>query len=407
MVLFYSTQLGSGGLIIKPEPGQKDYGYTYSEDKTVIMEETVKKLAREYALNHYGTYPFAFYKEVILNKTKQSKIGDILAEITGLDKEKLDSYLTDYYSVDIVDSNSITTSSDSSSQKEEIVVPQTASANELSITTASGLTYEHFLQLITKVDKLLGGGSKYAEGKVQTNAYIPMTYEQALEEYNIIVEKDHVSGVYARVFCDYMGILLAILPVFIAVTRGLRDKRARACEIIYSRKAASYQIVLSRYLAMVVMLLIPVIVLSSLLFIDCIYFGAKAGVSIDYFAFAKYIGGWLLPTIMITTSVGVLLTELTDTAIAILVQGFWWFISLMTSNLVGNCGWNLMPRHNDLGRYSIFRDNFNQLIINRIAYAVVAILILFATIAVYEMKRKGRLNLHGTIFTNRKNKSKA
>ena len=40
-------------------------------------------------------------------------------------------------------------------------------------------------------------------------------------------------------------------------------------------------------------------------------------------AFVKYVFGWQLPTIMTVTGVGMFLTELTDTAAAVLVQGAW------------------------------------------------------------------------------------
>lgn len=53
--------------------------------------------------------------------------------------------------------------------------------------------------------------------------------------------------------------------------------------------------------------------------------------------------------VMAVISVGILCTELTETALAVLIQTAWWFISLMTggtSMYGGNYGWNLIPRHN-------------------------------------------------------------
>lgn len=240
-----------------------------------------------------------------------------------------------------------------------------------------------------------------------SNAAVPMTYEVALEEYNDVLEKDHLSAAYARLFCDYMGIMLAILPVFIAVTRGLRDRRARAGEVIYSRSASSFHIITTRYLAMIIMILLPVILISFIPALECLYYGTSIGIAIDHFAFIKYILGWLLPSIMIATSVGVFLTELTDTAIAIVVQGLWWFISLFMGlmNMMGGYGRNLMPRHNTVGNYSIFKENIEILIANRITYASVAVLLIIASVIVYDLKRWGKLNIHGTIFSNRNSKS--
>lgn len=370
IVLFYTTQLGNLPMVNKPEPGQKSYGYYNSEDKTVIMNSTVIGLSREYANNFYVTYPIGFYKKVVLSEEKQSRMGDILSEATGRNKEEFKS------------------------------VPDNLSAS-------AALTYDQFTKLMTKADKLLGGGSDYAKAKLKNNARVPMTYEQALKEYDNTIKKDRYTGAYARYFSDYMGIILALLPVFIAVTRSLRDRRARASEVIYSREASSSCIILSRYIAIVVMLLLPIILLSLSVGTECIYFGRKAGISVDYLAFIKYILGWLLPTILFTTSAGVFLTELTDSAIAIIVQGIWWIISIFMgmTGLVGNYGWNLVPRHNTIGDYQIFHDGFGVLAANRIVYTLAALALAFGSVAIYDRKRKGRLVIRGKISANRKNKS--
>ena len=88
------------------------------------------------------------------------------------------------------------------------------------------LTYERFGELMDEADKILGGGSDYGKEERENSAREPMTYEEALEEYEVLTEKDRLTGGYARLFSDYMVIFLGILPVFLAVTRGLRDRRA-------------------------------------------------------------------------------------------------------------------------------------------------------------------------------------
>lgn len=369
ILLFYTTQMGNVEMISKPQPGQKSYGYTYSEDKSVIMNETANLLKQEYIMNQYGTYPIGFYKKVVLSKENQTKIEDILTEITGEDAEKL-------------------------------------AASSKKVSVVKTMTYGHFTKLMTKVDQLLGGGSSYAEKLLKNNAYVPRTYKQALREYNSTVENDHYTGAYARYFCDYMGIVLAILPVFLAVTRGLRDKRAKANEIIYARNASSRNIVLSRYFAMVAMLILPIILLSFLMGTQCIYYASKAGISVDYTAFIQYTLGWLLPTVMVTLALGLFFTELTDTPIAIIIQVLWWIISLFGGmvNMVGNYGFNLIPRHNTIGEYQKFQDGFITLLANRITYTILALILAIGTVIVYDLKRKGRLNIHGKIFANRKSK---
>ncbi len=413
MLLIYTTQLGSEN-VSKPIPGQESYGFAASEDESVIMNMSLANLTREYLYNNYSTYPIGFIKKVVLSKEKQREIGDIITEVTGMERDQLDDWLKESYSdkywVDSSgngDSYSISANGEVVAKEGDAQEPNTNTtgtdgSDELQLKVLPDVTYEHFTELMTKADKLLGGGSSYARDELQSNAYVPKTYEQALQDYNDIIEKDHLTGAYARIFCDYLGITLAILPVFLAVTRGLRDRRAKAAEIIGSRRASSFHIVISRYLAMVTMLLLPVLLLSSFMGIACIITGVRQGIAVDYLAFPKYILVWLLPTIMITTSVGMLLTELTDTALAIIVQGFWWYISAFTGNLSGNCGWNLLPRHNTVGEYDLFMENIRQFTLNRMVYTLIAILLLFISIWLYESKRRGRLDIRGKIFPHRR-----
>ena len=411
IIFMYTTQIGSEGVIRKPQPGQKDYGFTISEDKTVIMNQTLITLSREYYSNNYSTYPFAFLKKVTLNDAKQAQIGGILAKAAGMEKKELDERLKAYFAVTYLNTNTNNVTDESQKIKSETTdqkgITDKKKPSVILPAVSEEITYHYFTKLMTKADKLLGGGSSYAKDKLQGNAYVPMTYEQAMAEYNDIIKNDHLSGAYARLFCDYIGIVLAILPVFLIVTRCLRDRRAKANEIIYSRRASSVQIMISRYLATVIMLLIPIILLACFQTVECIYVGKKEGIAIDYLAYFKYIGGWILPTILIVTSIGAFFTELTDSAIAIIIQGLWWIVSVMSGKLMGNSGWNLIPRFNTLGKYQIFRENFNQLVINRISYTIAAIVVLLMTIYIYELKRKGMVNIRGKIFSNRKIKSEA
>ena len=86
-----------------------------------------------------------------------------------------------------------------------------------------------------------------------------MTYEQAMEEYKALCSKDRITGATARLFCDYAGIILSVLPVFLGVTRCLRDKRAQVSQVIFSHRACALVIIASRYLANVCMAFLPVV----------------------------------------------------------------------------------------------------------------------------------------------------
>ena len=351
------------------------------------MSATLGMLAGEYAEGRYTTYPIGFVKSVTLGKEEEAKVGEILKEATGLDKEEIEEKIDEFYE----NSGGIITS-------RPVLEP------------SESLSYGRFEEIMQEVDDMLGGGSSYALDSLGDNGSEPKTYEDAVKEYEELVQKDGYTGGYARLFSDYMVIILGILPVFLAVTRELRDRRANMQELIYVRRSSSMTIIASRYLSMVVMILIPVFALSIQPLAGCVTYAKTAGISVDYLAFAKYIAGWLLPTVMVVTALGILLTELTDTALAVLVQGAWWFVSIFMGAKTmngGRYGWNLIPRHNTILNYSGYQEGFSQLLTNRILYASLAVIAVSVTAWIYSQKRKGRMNIRGKISANRKSQSNA
>lgn len=387
MVLFFASQMGQMDMEKAPEKGLEDYGVKPSKDKNIIMSATLGMLAGEYAEGRYTTYPIGFVKSVTLGKEEEAKVGEILKEATGLDKEEIEEKIDEFYE----NSGGIITS-------RPVLDP------------LESLSYGRFEEIMQEVDDMLGGGSSYALDSLGDNGSEPKTYEDAVKEYEELVQKDGYTGGYARLFSDYMVIILGILPVFLAVTRELRDRRANMQELIYVRRSSSMTIIASRYLSMVVMILIPVFALSIQPLASCVTYAKTAGISVDYLAFAKYIAGWLLPTVMVVTALGMLLTELTDTALAVLVQGAWWFVSIFMGAKTmdgGRYGWNLIPRHNTILNYSGYQEGFSQLLTNRILYASLAVIAVSVTAWIYSQKRKGRMNIRGKISANRKSQSNA
>lgn len=387
MVLFFASQMGQMDMEKAPEKGLENYGVKPSKDKNIIMSATLGMLAGEYAEGRYTTYPIGFVKSVTLGKEEEAKVGEILKEATGLDKEEIEEKIDEFYE----NSGGIITS-------RPVLEP------------LESLSYGRFEEIMQEVDDMLGGGSSYALDSLGDNGSEPKTYEDAVKEYEELVQKDGYTGGYARLFSDYMVIILGILPVFLAVTRELRDRRANMQELIYVRRSSSMTIIASRYLSMVVMILIPVFALSIQPLASCVTYAKTAGISVDYLAFAKYIAGWLLPTVMVVTALGMLLTELTDTALAVLVQGAWWFVSIFMGAKTmdgGRYGWNLIPRHNTILNYSGYQEGFSQLLTNRILYASLAVIAVSVTAWIYSQKRKGRMNIRGKISANRKSQSNA
>ncbi|WP_068776379.1 hypothetical protein [Paenibacillus sp. FJAT-26967] len=392
LVLFYAAQIGtsvSGSLqdaknhtegtpsfnpLIKPEPGWDNYGMKTAEAPQVIMPAAAQSLYTEYAANRYATYPIGFYKGVKLKEKEQERIGSILQELTGLSADSLERKLPE-----------------ATPSQDTVQGRVTPSGKAFPIV----VSYERFKELMGEVESMLGSSSNYSlDSMISRHGHVPMTYEERLAEYKLLVEKDKISGAYAREFSDYMGILLGFLPVFVAVFQGGRDRRAHMQELIYSRKAFSSTLVLARYTALVVMLIVPVLLLSLHAVLQFAAYSETSAAEIDLLAYGKYILGWLLPTLMVSTAVGVCLTELTDSPIAIVVQGLWWFIGLNAGMqlMKGGYGSLLVIRHNTVGNRQILEEHFRTLVLNRIGYSLLALLLVASAMVIYELKRRGKLD---------------
>lgn len=232
-----------------------------------------------------------------------------------------------------------------------------------------------------------------------------------MEEYNSFLYDDKITGGYARLFGDYMGIALGILPVFLVVTRELRDRRAGMEELIYTRTASSGKVVLSRWLSMNFMMILPVLLASFYTLFQCAAYARGLEVSVDYLAFMPVVLGWLLPEILIVSALGMFLTNLSSSPLAILVQGIWWFGDVFagsnTGLATGDFGLHLVLRFNSTGGRQTFLDHFSQLTANRIFYFLLAMILLVLTVIVYREKRKGRWDFRGKIRSYRKRKSEA
>lgn len=374
LAIFFYTQMEDFDSLQKPTKGQEDYGLTRTSDKDEIMQATLARLLWEYDQNSYATYPIGFYKQVTLDEKQQQKIKESIIKCSEMTEKDFDAY----------------------------------AKGTIDAVPTCKLSFQEFSQEMEKVADLLGRGSNYGKEHLKFT-YHPKTYEEAKREYESLIRDDKITNAYARLFCDYMGILLSMMPVFLAVGRVLRDRRAQAEQVIHMKPASSMSIVFSRYFAAVLMSLLPVLLLSIQPLLQCAYFAKHVGAAYDAFAFVRHIVVWLLPNIFVCLSLGFFVTELTDSVVAVLIQGAWWFCSIFigTTNLVGGVGWNLVPRFNTVGHLEIFEQMRGQLIKNRMLYTAISMALLLLTVFLYGKKRKGEFASVRKRFVNRKNKLEA
>ncbi len=391
VLLFFFTQMGSSEFDVKRPVKTEDglYGTTISKDEKDIQEVLLGELAQDFYDDSWTTYPAGFIKYVKIDEQETQEIDRILEEMTGLTEKQRSMAIESFY---------------------EDINPETSMYSVFRLSVKDGISYDTFKENMKKVASILGPGSFYEESKFSQGVDVAADYEDAMAEYENLIEKDKFTRGYARLFSDYLGIILGVMPVFVVVTRCMRDRRAKMQELIYVRKASSINVILSRYLSMVATMLLPVIFAALYTLMQCVSYTKGMNISIDYLAFVPSVFGWLLPEIMVVSALGMFLTELTDTAIAVLVQAAWWFTSvfMQVGGLVsGNFGFHLVVRHNSALDYQVFADHFQEFVINRVFYTGLALIFVALSVWVYSMKRKGAWDFYGKIFRGSKRKSKA
>lgn len=382
-VFFINGQMGTeiGDVQFKPPvPGQEYYGDKMSVDENAIMEKTLPNLLRDAGMGRVSTYPLGFYKEVKLSEEETETLKEYLKECTGKDFETLCSEKEAYYA------------EFDTSKLEEFIAADTS----YGIPVKEGFDYEDFTQVMKKVTKIVGKGSEYDKSSWDSGVSVPMTYEDAVEEYDSFINKDKVTGAFGRLFCDYAGIVLSLLPVFLGVSRAIKDKRMKADEVIYSKAASGSVIIWSRYLANIMMMFLPVVIMAFVLQQPYVYQCATFGIKADPFAFLYYTVIWLLPEIMIVMALAFLITEATGSILAVFVQTGWAFMSLMSAAvLVGDFGFQLVARWNSSGKSLMFYEQQSSLFLNRGVFFGLSLVFVLLTAAVFERKRRRGGVLYG------------
>ena len=365
---FLGEELNSDAFIAEPQPGWQDYGISYTEDPDIIMPAAAEELINDYLNNEYNTYPVGFIHIVHLKSADNEKMCMICEKITGMTDHELKNILGYVGSEDFVH------------------YPQP------DYDIQSRLSYEEFRALLTEADSILGGGSQFAPERLSSEfGAVPKTYEQAKAEYDELAVKDRFSNGYARLFCDYGGIFLSLLPVFVAAALCTSDKRGRMEQLIYAREVSSAKIVLSRFAALVTLLMLPVIVMAvwSYIKIAMIYTVSE----IDNLAFFKYTLIWLLPTVIAATGTGMLVTEFFSGIVAVFAQFVWWFASIMTTPIAGKIStFGFVIRHNTVGERDVFMGQMQQFTENRLFFTALGLVCAILSAVVYDLRRGGKFS---------------
>lgn len=364
------VNMGSMNILSEPNMNNTTIGHWDNENTKDKIEHCIGRLILEYQNNQFVVNKYGMRLEKELVQEQLNEIDNLFAEITGM---RIDDV--------VVYTEAITEESDALVVYKDIV-----NYNKIQI----DMDYLSFCKVMDRVDEIIGGGSSYCE----ENRKAILTfgdYEEELKEYNSIIYEDKISNAYARLFCDYAVIDLSLIPIFLAVYRCIKDKNGNLENIVFIKRTKSLDIIFSRFIAITLLEIVSVIMISIPYQINVIKMGNVLNVPIDYFAFFNTILLWLLPSILIVNAIGFAVTEITQSRIAILLQIAWWFFDLNigADTIIGKFSFHLIPRFNAFGRREIYEVYYDELLINRIVYSLVAFLLIFITIKVYEKRRIG------------------
>lgn len=339
VLLFYFTQfVPSMEVPKKPVANSQGvYGFVPMDDQGEKMKAVYDWMARDYQMGEILTYGFMINKQVRLSEDQKEFIKKAM--------------------------------------------------NRLAPQGEIAVSYEEFLTIVRDLDQKLGGSTMYNDKWRDESLKRPMTYEEALQKYKDLIEKDKLTGAFGRLFADYMGITAGIFPIFLGAFVLTRDRRTKAHEIIYSRKISSVTYVLSKYLGILTLVTLCYFLLATAATFYYVNVASTQNLVIDYLAFYKYTFAWIVPTAMFSIALGMLVSVIFGNGIvAIPLQFVLWIQSMLP--LKGEYGLSkMLVRFNGLGFTEEYLSWFREIAINRVFYVALSLGLIFLAAWIWSLKR--------------------
>lgn len=406
-----------------------------------MMLGLTKKLLHSYQDNSYEYYPFDYIKVKVFSDSEQKIVQKYLQEIMGREPEGLG----DAANPDRSEENPDTPEVGISGEGRYIAKPGTGKMNEAGQyefqpedweyeenPSGSGggaedtddhkepedhketgdhndpldhedfsiqVSFQRFMEIMDEVSGMIGKNSYFSRPMI--DLYYggndmedsPVTLTQHEEFYN----RDQITGAFARYYCDSIALAVLLLPVFVVAAMMAADRRNKVVEPVYTKSVSGLKLIIIRYFAAVGMMLVPILLLPLRSFIILARYANESGISIDLFAFPKYIFGWILPTLLFAAALSLFLNVLAGSSVSVLAMGiFWIFFKPSVGKIAGGnyelC--DLVIRHNTLKGFGRMMQHFDLLVMNRIFITGISFLFVLLSVWIYQVKRRGGLNFH-------------
>lgn len=378
--------------------------------KQSMMAGATKRLISSYRSNRYEYYPFGYVKEKTMSRQEQAVILQYLTELTGLDGQELNGMADGAGDADIGDipisgggafvlepgkGNTNENGQFVADPEDWQYVPDNTPTRSVDNVPIQ-VSFERFGEIMEEVNRLIGRNSYFSRTMLALYYFgndmedAPITKRQHLEFY----EGDHVTGAFARYYCDSISLAVLFLPAFVIVDLMLQDQRRKMQGLTYPKTIPGAKVICIRYAAAVCMTMLPILILPAKSLFVLMQYCGSIGVRADALAFAKYILAWILPTVLLITAINLLAVTLLANYAALLFTGLIWLIGRPSIDKIAGGNYDLFDliiRRNTLKGYGRMVENIQMLALNRIVLSLAAFALVGLAVLVYDRKRKGGL----------------
>lgn len=382
-----------------------------------MMAGAAARLLDSYRNDTYEYYPFGYVKTKTMSGEEQRRILSFLVELTGMSEEAINGAAgkdgTEDFRISGGGAFVFEPGQGGMNESGQYVIEpgdwkytednaDITGASENSKNGFERVAFDRFRKIMGAVDGMIGKNSYFSQ-EMLTLYYCgndmdesPVTEQHHREFY----EGDHVTGAFARYYCDSISLVVLGLPALVVIELMMRDKSRKMQALVYPRTVLGIRLVCIRFAASVCMVMLPVLILPVKSLVTLVRLCMEAGVRPDVFAFAKYALLWILPTVLLVMAVGMFLTILTENYSGILVSGLLWLAGRPSIGKLAGGNYDLFDliiRHNTLKGYGRMMENIHMLVLNRVFISGMAFVLLAFSVVVYDARRKGV-----GIFENRK-----
>lgn len=237
--------------------------------------------------------------------------------------------------------------------------------------------------MLEQLQQNFGEHTIYTQDRVKRYGVKVKNYLFNKQEADAIKKYEKVTGAYARLFADYIGIAVGFFSIFIAGFALVKDKRYKAAEMIYTKPVSSIQYVLSKYVGNVVLMLAVVLIIAAY----TTYTFHIEYDQINYVAFFQYTLTWILPTIMVVTSIGYLIQIIAGNGIVPIIAIFaYWFYSMPFTRQQYHIT-RYIIRYNKVTTLAKYQEVASAITTNRLFITGASLIILIIALWLFEKKR--------------------